>query len=157
MGGFKRKTPLLALRFEGDEYDGLEIMAKSVPLGEFINLQKMQVEAQNPDASEKIIKYMIKYLVSWNLQDDEDQAVPLAYAQCRESGKPGNPDKPCSHHQNSEGAKPCKYIGLIALDYPFVLTIFAAWMEAVGNIPNLSSKISNSGETSLEQSIAMDI
>ena len=156
--GYKRNPPLYRLNFEAEEFEGLEVMTKSVSMNEFFEFQTLQERAQtDPEAQKEIMRRLCGVIVSWNLEDDEDQPVPVQFAVCVESGKPGNPGDPCSHHQNEEGHAPCEYTGLIAYDLPFVLAIFFAWMEAISNIPNLSSKTSSDGETSLAQSIPMEV
>jgi len=127
-GGYRRKAPLYALNFEGDEeFDGLEIMAKSMPLREFMEIGDLQKAAQDdPDAQRDIIKRLADVIVSWNLEDDEGKAVPVSYD------------------------------SLTSYDFPFVLTIFYAWMNAVSSVPNLLKNDSNAGGTSQELSIPME-
>ena len=125
--GYKRDKPVYRLRFDGDEFDGLEVTAKSLPLGEFLELQRMQAKAgTDPDVAEQVIGRMAHVLISWNLLDDDDQPVP------------------------------CTFDGIKAQDLPFVLAIFQAWMEAVAGVPNHSPASSNDGGTSLEPSIPME-
>lgn len=156
--GYKRDKPVFLLKFEGEQFDGLEITAKSLPLGQFFALQRMQERANaDPDVAEAVVRKLAGVLISWNLLGDDDEAVPCEFAVCIVSGKPGGPDQPCSHCQNGgEDVPACEYTGLVALDMPFVLAIFGAWMEAMAAVPNHSSTASNGGGTSLEQSIPMD-
>lgn len=157
-GGYKRQRPLYKLKFANDEFDGLEVMAKSLPLQEFFGLQRLQATANSdPDAAETVVRKLTEVIVSWNLLDDDDKPVPVAYAVCAESGKPGEPGHACSHHQNDEAAEPCEYTGLCAFDLPFVLVIFSAWMESIADIPKLSQETSNSGGTSQELRIPMEL
>lgn len=159
-GGYKRQKPLYALKFEGDEFEGLEIMARTIPLSKFFELQRLQeLASTDADAAEEVVRRLAGVLVSWNLLDDDDNPVPAEFAVCTASGKPGKPGNPCSAHQPAEGTEPesCEYTGLVAQDLPFVLAIVQAWMEAVTSVPNLSKSSSNGGETSLELSIPMDV
>lgn len=126
-GGYKRERPLYKLVFADPEFDGLEVMTKSLPLGEFLELQKLQARAaEDPDAAEQVIRRLADVIVSWNLEDDQDQAVPATYD------------------------------GLLGQDLPFVMVIFQAWQEAVSSVPNRSPDGSNGGGTSLELSIPME-
>lgn len=157
-GGYKRSKPLYKLNFADDEFDGLEVTAKSLPLQEFFGLQRLQARANSdPDAAETVVRKLTEVIVSWNLLDDDDKPVPVAYAVCKVAGKPGEPGKPCSHHQNDEGAEACEYGGLCEQDLPFVLTIFGAWMESIADIPNHSPGTSSAGESNPELSIPMDV
>lgn len=160
-GGYRRESPLYKLTFEDEQFDGLEVMAKSLPLGEFFALQRLQVAADNNDvtAAEQVVRKMSGVIVSWNLEDDDGKAVPAEFAVCTVSGKPGNPGDPCSAHgdgtaEGEPGA--CEYTGLIAQDLPFLLAIIKSWMEAVASVPNSSPSDSNAGVTSLELSIPME-
>lgn len=161
--GFRRSAPLYALKFEVEEgeeneFDGLEVMAKSLPLAEFFELGELQQLAeQDIEAAKKIMRRLADVIVSWNVEDEDGKPVPAVYAVCTASGKPGDPGKPCSHHQNDEGAAPCSYDGLVSLDFPFVMNVFLAWQEAVANIPNLSRRASTGGGTSQEPLIEMDV
>lgn len=126
-GGYKREKPLYKLVFEDEQFDGLEIMAKSLPLGEFLELQKLQARAvDDPDAGEQVIRRLSDVLVSWNLEDDDGQPVPATFD------------------------------GLASQDFPFVLAIFQAWQEAVSSVPNRSPGGSNGGGTSPELSLPME-
>ncbi len=155
---FRRQKPLYALKFEGDEFEGLEVMARTIPLGKFFELQRLQDRAStDADAAEEVVRRLAGVVVSWNLVDDDDKPVPVEYAVCTVSGKPGKPGDPCSDHQNDEAAGPCEYTGLVAQDLTFVLTIIQAWMEAVTSVPNSLKSSSNGGGTSLELSIPMDM
>lgn len=157
-GGYKRQRPLYMLKFADDQFDGLEVTAKSLPLQEFFGLQRLQMRANtDPEAAETVVRKLTEVIVSWNLLGDDDEPVPVAYAVCRVSGKPGEPGQPCSHHQNDEAAEPCDYTGLCEYDLPFVLVIFGAWMESIADIPNHSPGTSSSGATSPGLSIPMEV
>lgn len=157
-GGYKRQRPLYQLTFANDEFEGLEVVARSLPLQEFFDLQRLQARASDdPEAAETIVRKLTEVIVSWNLLGDDDEPVPVAYAVCRAAGKPGEPGRPCSHHQNDEAAGPCEYTGLCEYDLPFVLVIFGAWMESIADIPNHSPGTSSSGETSPGLSIPMEV
>ena len=125
--GYRREKPLYKLVFADPQFDGLEVMAKSLPLGEFLELQKLQARAgEDPDAAEQVIRRMADVIVSWNLLDDADDPVPASYD------------------------------GLLTQDLPFVMAIFMAWQEAVAGVPNLSPNGSPNGVTSLELSLPME-
>lgn len=125
--GYKREAPLYKLIFADDQFDGLEVMARSLPLGEFLELQRLQAKAgEDPDAAEQLIRKLAGVIVSWNLLDDADGPVPATFD------------------------------GLATQDLPFVMAIFLAWQEAVAGVPNHSPNGSSNGGTSLELSIPME-
>lgn len=157
--GYKRDKPVYQLRFADEQFDGLEVVAKSLPLGEFFALQRLQADAANDaDAAEQVVRKLSDVLVSWNLLDDDDEPVPCEFAVCTVSRKPGNPGQPCSHCQNGPEVveKPCEYTGLVAQDLAFVLAISQAWMEGVASVPNSSPTSSNDGATSPAPSLPME-
>lgn len=126
--GYKRTTRQFLLKFEGEEFEGLEVLAKSLPLREFLEIAELQVVAQeDPDAQRQILKKLADVIVAWNIEDDDDKPATISFDT------------------------------LLDFDLPFVLNIFFSWMAAVSDIPNLSSKISNGGGTSQELSIPMDV
>lgn len=126
--GFRREAPEYVLHFEDEQFDGLVVHAKSLPLREFFELQKLQLKSEeDAGAAEQIIRRMSDVIVSWNVEDDDDKPVPVSFE------------------------------SLISYDMTFILAIFNAWMEAVASVPNRSSGSSNAGETSLVPSIPMDV
>lgn len=127
---------IISLQFEGEEFEGIEVRAKSLPLGEFFDLQKLQAQAKGDDvaAAEKVINVLGTVLISWNVttgddEDDDADEVPV----------------------------PCNTEGLRSLPMRYVMAILQAWMKAVAVVPNLSASGSNAGGTSQEVSIQMDV
>lgn len=157
--GYRREKPAYLLKFEDDQFDGLEVTARSLPLGEFFTLQRLQAQASDDaDAAEQVVRKLGGVLIGWNLESDDGKPVPCEFAVCRESGKPGKPGEPCSArnaHTDSDDEL-CEYDGLVDQDLPFVLAILSAWMEAMASVPNRSPGNSSGGGTSLEPSIPME-
>ena len=154
--GFVREAPQYRLNFEGDEFEGLEVMARSLPLGEFFELVTLDSRARtDPSAAQEAIRRLSEVLVSWNLEDDLGK-VPCAYSVCRSSGLDCDRGSQCASHASPDGP-PCTVAGLVGLDLPFMLTIFRAWMTALAGVPKGSLSESSAGGTSLEPSIPMDL
>jgi hypothetical protein len=154
---FKRQKTLYKLNFEGrPEVEGLEVTASSLPLGEFLALQRLQERTQqDATAAEQLIKRFASVIEDWNLDDEDGSPVPPVYAQCTVSGQPGEPGLWCPEHASEEEGA-CEYTGLCSCELGFVLTVFMAWMEAVASVPNHLLPPSNGGGTSLERSIPME-
>lgn len=126
--GYKREAPTFKLVFEDDEFDGLVVRARSLPLGAMLAFQGLQEKAgKDVDAALEVLRRFADVLVSWNLEDDQDQPVP------------------------------CDFDGLCSLDMPFVMKIVEAWMSAVASVPKAQPSGSSGGGTSLEQSIPMEV
>lgn len=123
---YKRERPVFALKFADGDFEGLEVMARSLPLRGFFEIQKLSAKAdEDPEVAEELMHKLAAVLVSWNLVGEDDRPVPPTYD------------------------------GLVEQDLPFVLAILNAWMDAVTSVPNRSSSGSSAGETSLERSIEM--
>lgn len=127
--GFKREAPTYKLVFEDDEFDGLVVRAKSLPLGAMLAFQALQEKAgKEIEAATEVLRRFADVLIDWNLEDEDDQPVP------------------------------CDFDGLASQDLPFIMKIVEAWMNAVASVPKASLPGSNSAGTSaLEPSIPMEV
>jgi hypothetical protein len=130
--GYKR-SKIFRLVFADEEFEGLEIRAKSVPVGEFLKITELMELDDSADFGvedmEKITDLFQSFataLVSWNLEDDNDKPIPATLE------------------------------GLHSQDLDFVLEIIKAWMSAVSSVPKSLGKDSVSGVTFPEASLQMD-
>ncbi len=72
MGKFKRnKTYLLA--WEEGEFEGLEVLVKSIPTGRYLALLE---ELRGESAHEAAVLGLVDFIIEWNLEDENDQPVP---------------------------------------------------------------------------------
>lgn len=131
--GYKVHRNIYKLRFEGAEYEGLEVRAKSVALGQFMDMMKLadlkskkSLTEEDRAAIDSLFERFAKVLVSWNLEDDDDKPVPTTKE------------------------------GLYSLDFEFALLIILAWMDAVAGVSGPLGKPSSNGSPSLEESIPME-
>src|ERR1700677_1359966 len=91
--GCRKKPTLYRLKFE--DYDGLEITTRSVPLKDFLEINKMallssRVETDPQKQSEQaerqfeqaegMFRKFSKALLDWNLEDEEGKPVPATHA-----------------------------------------------------------------------------
>lgn len=108
--GYKREGNIFKLRFADEEYNGLVVRAKSVSLGEFIQLAELAelkgkvVTIDDMPKVNKLFEMFSKALVSWNLEDDDGTPVPATLE------------------------------GLYSQDVEFVMAIIMSWMEAVAGV-----------------------
>lgn len=113
--GFKKEPKAYKLKFEGSELDGLEVIAKSLNVGQFMRVTELlqqtdDIKEANANMNE-IFKIFVAALISWNLEDEDGKAVP----------------------KTVEGIK--------SQENGFVLEIINAWMNAVAEVnPNLEKK-----------------
>lgn len=129
--GFKRSKKVYKLVFTG-EYEGLEVRATSMPLGEYMAIAKMMdMDTSNPDSQDlgqldALFEKFANALVWWNLEDDNGQPIPATVA------------------------------GLYTQDLEFVLTIIMQWVNAVTGVAAPLEQPSSSGSPSLEASLPME-
>jgi hypothetical protein len=129
--GFKRARKTYRLRFaEGSELEGLEVVAGSLPLGEFLGLTELaDIDVHNPADLAKVgvlFESFAGALQSWNLVDDDDRPVPATL----------------------EGVK--------AQDYEFMLEVIGEWMTAIGGVPAPLGQRSGGGVPSVVASLPME-
>ncbi|MFI9200156.1 hypothetical protein [Streptomyces sp. NPDC053048] len=123
--GFVKKPKRINLRFEGDpELDGLEVTLRGLNVAEYLDVMGLgEVEAGSvPD----MIKRFSRALVSWNLEDEDGNPVPI-----------------------SEDV-------VFAQDQDFIMRLAAAWIEALSGVPAPLDQSSPSGEPSPVVSIPME-
>lgn len=71
--GYKRNPKVYHLKFEG-EYDGLEVMIRSLSMGQLIKARSGDSGDNNGTA--ELVELFAERLVSWNLEDEGGQPVP---------------------------------------------------------------------------------
>lgn len=78
--GYKRQRKTLRLRFE-DEPE-LEVLAKSVSVRKFLGVARwaddMRAGKVDQAGMEEICTWLAEQIVSWNLEDDDGQPVPVS-------------------------------------------------------------------------------
>ena len=130
--GFRKQRTIYRLRFEDPSLDGLEVTARSLPLKDFLAINRMTVSATDDAAkqteqSELMLKKFAEALIGWNLEDEDGKPVPATHN------------------------------GLLSQESQFVIEIIRAWMEAVAGVPKVSATGLNGGGTYPEQSIPMEV
>lgn len=152
--GYKRKRKIYKLTFTGDsELEGLEVMARSLSVGQMLELVKLADSAGMVDARafggplaadpvgadsaemskeavaavEGMIGYFAKALMTWNLEDEDGKKIPATLK------------------------------GLKDQDTDFVLKIIGEWMTAASGVSADLGKGSTSGPRFPEVSIPMDV
>lgn len=116
--GYKRKRKIFNLKFQDPEFAGLEVRVKSPTLGRFIevaNLGDVNVASPTPQVVNTMVSTLVDVIVSWNLEDDDDQPIPVTDAALRD------------------------------LDPDFLGAVFEAWGEAVAEVPAPLADSSSSG------------
>jgi len=127
--GFRRERKIYKLKFEDPDLAGLEVLARSLPLGEFFKMSSLTEGAENMAGvaaqAEQLFREFAKSLVSWNLEDEKGRPVPADYD------------------------------GIQGQEFDFVLAIITAWMEAMASVRPPLPMPSSNGATFPEASLPM--
>ncbi len=103
--GHKRKQTIYKLVFEDPEYHDLEVRARSMPLGQYLEMMAIFDEGGlTKDNSDKLFAMFADVLIDWNIEDDEDQPVSATVE------------------------------GLYSLELEEARTIISAWRDAVAGV-----------------------
>lgn len=110
--GFTPKRKVYILDFEGSDLHGLEVKARTAPLGEFMRLgmladavEDAKSAAAEMEAIDALLMLFDAVLLSWNLLDDDGEPVPPTVD------------------------------GLKTLEVQHVMAIFLAWQKEVAAVP----------------------
>lgn len=74
---FKPKGKIYHLDFEGTDYDGLEISLKGLSTGQMLGMMSLMEDSENPAAAAQVVETVVSAVVSWNIDGDDDQALPV--------------------------------------------------------------------------------
>lgn len=138
--GFQPPRKTYVLDFEGTELDGLEVKARSAPLGMMLELggladgfqgvpdvedveampeaEQVKMVRGSMDALRSIVELYAQVLVSWNYEDPDGEQVPATVA------------------------------GMLTLDPGHMMMIIQAWRQAVVAVPPASAPTSSAGALS---------
>lgn len=79
--GYKAKRYRLV--WEDGDLEGLEVVMKPASLGQMLDMQKLQDvkpgEGVSLEELEPLFRWFAGLLISWNVEDDDDQPVPATY------------------------------------------------------------------------------
>lgn len=126
--GYQRKKRY-HLVFDDEEFDGLEVTTKPVPLGVYLRMKALILAEITEEVIEELFGEFAKILDSWNYEDDDGHPVPATYE------------------------------GLRSLDIEFAKAIVRAWNAAMTAVAEVDDaplpEASDDGAESVEASIPM--
>lgn len=115
---YKPKGKVYDLVFgEDTAFDGLEVSLRGLSTGEMLGMMKLMQDADNPAAAADIVETVIKAIRSWNLDDDNDQPLPVT----RDN--------------------------VLAQDLDMTLAIAKAWVNGIAGVSDDLGKDSTSGQS----------
>ena len=126
--GYRRQTKTYKLVFRDEEFDGLEVRAKSMPLGVFLDMEAAAFEADRGSKEKglEMMQYFSDVLTSWNVEDEKGNPVPTTVD------------------------------GLLTQDFDFVQEIIATWKLAMIGVDAPLRQNSPGGEQFQEGLIPME-
>jgi hypothetical protein len=130
--GFTVKRKVFRLVFKDSDLDGLEVLARSLNTGQFLEMESAKAERAgggkgSEGATQRMLELLAAELVSWNAEDEN--GVPI----------------------------PATMDGIRAQDLDFSMKIIDAWTDAIAGVPAPLPPTSSDGQPSLEASIPMAV
>ncbi|MFE2911241.1 hypothetical protein [Kitasatospora indigofera] len=132
MPPFVVKPKAYRLVFKDAELAGLEVTARSLNTGQFLEFQAARLEqarggvAAEP-ATQKMLEMLSASIISWNAETEDEVPIPFTMD------------------------------GLRSLELDFTMAIIDAWTGAINGVSGPLSETSSGGSPSLEGSIPMDV
>ncbi|MFI8448252.1 hypothetical protein [Streptomyces erythrochromogenes] len=123
--GYKPKRKIYNLDFAGTDYEGLQVAVRGLNTGQYIDLFDAKAEAEGGGETNQLLTIMASRLVSWNIEDDDDQPVPATID------------------------------GIKTQDLDLNLAIVNAWTKAMAGVPDPLEQPSTDGGPFPEASIPM--
>lgn len=131
--GFRIKRKVFRLHFKDDDLAGLEVLARSLNTGQFLEMEQAKAEraeggVRGKGGTERMLELFAEQLVSWNAEDEDGVPVPATMA------------------------------GIRSQDLDLSLKIIDAWTDAIAGVSTPLPVTSSAGQPSaLEASIPMDV
>lgn len=132
--GYKPKKRTFVLKFEDEEYEGMEVRMRSISVEKTMELMSQADKARSGEHErgdgaremEKLFGDFAKNLESWNLENDDDAPIPA----------------------DLEGVK--------QLDLDFFMDLLFGWLEGMLSVSAPLGRRSSDGKQSEELSIPME-
>lgn len=128
--GFRRQRKVYVLDFSDTEYEGLEVRVSGLTTGEyldFVGLSAPGDDSAAADETSEMLRMLSRHLVSWNLEDEEGEPVPMTFD------------------------------GLKSNDMRMNMLIVEAWTGALADVPEPTAKKSAPGSDLPVESIPTEM
>jgi hypothetical protein len=135
MPGYRRQGTIFNLTFP--EFEGLEVTTRGLSTGQMLMLWEANAESKSSakDDAAKATRQMLQYfadaLIKWNLESEKDDG--------------------------SWEEVPATLEGIVSQDLPFVLRLIEVWTTVLAGVDANLGKDSDSGETSPDLNIPMEV
>lgn len=125
--GFKRNSKIYQLTWDEDtDYPGLEVQVRTLTMGQVLEARSGKKNDDGKDNVRVSVELLAERIVSWNLEDENDQPVPTTLA------------------------------AILEEDDDLILDIINRWTDAVSAVRAPLQQSSPSGEPSLVESVPME-
>lgn len=124
--GSRRNPKQYKLIFADGDYEGLEVVMRSVTIREMRQMRGASSDESDGDTFDQLLGLVASHMVEWTREDEDGQPLPPTL-------------------ESLEDEEP----GLIHI-------IIGKWTEAVAGVPAPLEQTSNSGEPSLVESVPME-
>ena len=144
--GYKPVRKVFALEFV--DYPGLEIKARSAPLGELSKAYDMNVKINEPDKAKRLesFKFFADRLISWNIDHPE-------------VSEKGNDNYPaCGACGLLEDAPmPPTVDSMMCLELDMSMAIIVGWINTIAKVSIPKGQSFNGGETNIPEDLARQL
>ncbi len=128
--GFQRKRKIYKLDFSETEYEGLEVEVSGLTTGEYLDFLVLSSGAEgtgnNSSETQEMLTMLANHIVSWNLEDENGNAVPISFE------------------------------GLKTNELSLNMLMVDSWVQAISGVSNDTGKESLPGSNPLVESIPME-
>jgi hypothetical protein len=139
--GYKPSGTTFLLDFQ--EFEGLEVTTKSAPLGRLLDMAAtpLDVRAQNRDALDKVMKFFLKRVVTWNIEHPEI-----------DKDDEGNVPEACPVCGLAEGQLlPVDIKYVYCLELTFITSILFGWMSTIARVSAPKGMSGSDGESNIQE------
>jgi len=123
--GYKLSRTVYKVRFEGTEYDGLEMSMGTLSVKEILEVEELMSGDDSKPTFVALVARLARAIQDWNLEDEDGNPIPV-----------------------TEDA-------LMGFEVKLINTVVSAWVNAIVGVPAPLENDSTSGGKSLEESIGM--
>lgn len=159
MGGYERST--LKLKFDDEEFDGLIVRMKRLPIGDLFSVMELADVAQggkddlsveeSKAALDSVLDFLAPSIISWNLEEN-GKPVPTGKGTPAHKVEPG-----CCDIVVPDNGSVTRHpsTGLCSVDVDLIFAVIDAWVDAASGVSPPLPKNSNSGGLSPAESETM--
>lgn len=145
--GYKPQRKVYNLEFV--DYPGLEVKARSAPLGELSAAYDLNIQINEPDKDKRLesFKFFADRLISWNLEHPEvpPKAMSLDYDVCAACGL------------REDDPMPPTVESMMCLELDMIMAIIIGWVSTIAKVSVPKGLSSNNGGTNIPEELTQKL